>query len=300
LITENAMLKNILLTLIILSFSTIIIRAQDSTNTEKNKWKWHWENLSDMFEGSLQRPTVTLDFGLSDIKRKDAVGKFAKNNLFELKVGYTSMKLTEYSPYITRYKYRNFYLSNNSTNLAGGKNKSDEISTNNWRFGYNETSGYGYKLGKESTITTYFTYSIDWTRMDFKDTAYYKADQRIFDLYDKSFRFGNSSEAGIKIQPVDFLMFDLGYERSQVFQRHLFWKWAGSSIIELASHGILDAFINEILKSSPKAGPVAFVLLKGALAYGIYELRSDKMNWPFKSAKPITYNNIKFGMTFMF
>lgn len=294
------MLKHILLSLLILFSLTIVIYAQDSTKAPTDKWKWQWEEVSDIFDGSLKRPSISIEFGLSKIKRKDVEGEFSKNNLLNLKLGYTNMKISEYSPSITRYKYRYFYLANNSTNLAGGKKNSEEISTNSWRFGYGESSGYGYKLGKESTITTYYTYSIDWTRMDFKDSAFYQVDQRIFNLYDEAFRFGNSSEAGLKIQPIDFLTLEAGYERSQVFQRHLFWKWAGSSIIELASQGILDAFINEIMKSSPKAGPVVFVILKGALAYGIYELRLDKMNWPFKSPKPITFDNIKFGMTFMF
>ena len=58
--------------------------------------------------------------------------------------------------------------------------------------------------------------------------------------------------------------------------------------------------INKIFKSSPAAGPVVNFLLKNALAYGIYELRKDKMNWPFKSEAPITYDQFKFGVTFVF
>ncbi len=294
------MLKHILLLFTILFSFTNFIQAQDSTETNGEKWKWHWEEISDMFDWSMKRPSISLDFGLSDIKRKDVMGDFSKNNLLELKLGYTSMKISKYAFNITRDKYRYIYLTNNSTNLAGGKNNSEEINTNNLRFGYAESGGYGYKLGTASTITTYFTYSLDWTRIDFKDTAYLPDDQRIYNLYDEAFRFGNSNEFGIRIQPVSFLIFEGGYERSQVFQRHLFWKWAGSSVIEAVSHGILDAFINEIMKSSPQIGPIVFLILKGALSYGIYELRSDKMNWPFNSAKPITFNNIKFGMTFMF
>ena len=63
---------------------------------------------------------------------------------------------------------------------------------------------------------------------------------------------------------------------------------------------MLDAFINEILNSSPAAGPVVFFILKSALGYGLYELRQDKMNWPFTSAPPIAFDNIKFGVTFVF
>ena len=95
-------------------------------------------------------------------------------------------------------------------------------------------------------------------------------------------------------------MFDAGYERSIVFQRHLFWKWAGSAIIEAAAQGLLDGFISEVFESTPAAGPIVNFLLKNALAYGIYELRQDKMNWPFSSEAPIAYDQFKFGVTFVF
>ena len=297
---EHRMLKNIILSFALLISFSVFVQAQDSTETKEENWKWNWDDVSDMFDWSIQRPSISLDYGLSDIKRKDVQEEFAENNLIEFKIGYTSMKISKYAQNITRDKYRYFYLANNSTNLAGGKNKSEEINTNTLRFGYGESSGYGYKLGESSTVTMYFTYLLDWTRIDFKDSAYNPEDQRVFNLYDETFRFGNSNEVGIRIQPFSMIALDAGYERSQVFQRHLFWKWAGSSVIEAAAHGVLDAFINEIMKSSPQIGPVVNVILKGALAYGIYELRTDKMNWPFNSAQPITFNNIKFGMTFMF
>jgi hypothetical protein len=95
-------------------------------------------------------------------------------------------------------------------------------------------------------------------------------------------------------------MLDAGYERSIVFQRHLFWKWAGSAVMETAAQGLLDGFINKIFCSSPAAGPIVNFVLKNALAYGIYELRKDKMNWPFNSEAPFTYDQFKFGMTFVF
>jgi hypothetical protein len=105
---------------------------------------------------------------------------------------------------------------------------------------------------------------------------------------------------GLKIQATRLIVLEAGYERAVVFERHLFWKWAGSGIIELAANGLLDVFIKEIFKSSPAAGPIVFAVLKSALGYGIYELRQDKMNWPFTSASPIAFDNIKFGVTFIF
>ena len=122
----------------------------------------------------------------------------------------------------------------------------------------------------------------------------------IRDRYNESFRFGTSNEAGIRIKPIENLILDAAYERSVVFERHLFWKWAGSAIIETAAQGLIDGFINEVFESSPAAGPIVNFLLKNGLAYGLYELRQEKMNWPFNSEAPLSYDQFKFGVTVVF
>jgi hypothetical protein len=63
---------------------------------------------------------------------------------------------------------------------------------------------------------------------------------------------------------------------------------------------LLDTFINEVFKSSPAAGPIVNFVLKNALAYGIYELRQEKMNWPFSSEAPLAFDQFKVGVTFIF
>ena len=156
-------------------------------------------------------------------------------------------------------------------------------------------------MGESASITPYYTSSLTWTNLDFTDDSLiYPEDERIKELYDETFRFGSSYESGVRIHATDLIALEGGYERSIVFERHLFWKWAGSGIIEIAAHGLLDVFIKEIFKSSPSAGPIVFFVLKSALGYGLYELRQDKMNWPFPSAPPIALDNIKFGVTLTF
>ena len=63
---------------------------------------------------------------------------------------------------------------------------------------------------------------------------------------------------------------------------------------------LLDQFIDEIGESSPYAVPVVNFFLKNGLSYAVYELRKDKMNWPFDSAPPLCIDSFKFGLTFVF
>ena len=285
-------------------FSTIFlvlsssISAQDTTKTEE--WKWHWEEVGDWVDWWKKKPSIGIKYGFSKVNRKDVEAPFADNNLLELKLGYTSKNTTRFASFIERRKNKFFILSYNSTNLAGGSGTSTDIETASWRFGFGSSSGYGYKLGKDASVTPFFASSMDWTNIDFKYDSLSSNDKRVADLYDETFRFGSSIDMGIHIQATRLITLEASYERAVVYERHLFWKWAGSGIIELASHGLLDVFIKEILKSSPEAGPVVFFILKSALGYGLYELRQEKMNWPFSSAPPMAFDNIKFGVTFVF
>jgi len=288
----------------IILFTPFQISAQDSTETTDEEWKWdeewkmEWEE--EWAAWSNKKPTISLNYGFSEISRTDVEAPFTDNNLIELKLGYTYKKITKYADNIEKSTFNYGFLNRNSTELAGGSETTSDIETNNWQFGVGWSSGYGYKIGTDASVTPYYTSSFTWTNMDFSDDSLSEYDESIKLQYEDAFRFGTSSEAGVRIQPTNLLSLDAGYERSIVFQRHLFWKWAGSGIIELAANGILDVFIKEVFKSSPSAGPIVFFVLKSALGYGLYELRQEEMNWPFPSAPPIAFDNFKFGVTLTF
>ena len=292
----------------ILTFTTLLILiipfysfAQDSTKAKDKKgWKWEWDDFDEWKVWKNKQPAISINYGFSDISRKDVEAPFADNNLLELKLGYRSKRMTKYADYIEKSTYNYLFLNRNTTNLAGGSGTTGDIETQNWQFGAGWSKEYGYKIGEDASINPYYTSSMNWTRIDFANDSLSTKDERIKLLYNETFRFGTSSETGVRIQPIKLITLEAGYERAIVFERHLFWKWAGSGIIEVAANGLLDVFIKEVFKSSPAAGPIVFFVLKSALSYGIYELRQDKMNWPFSSAPPVALNNIKFGVTFTF
>ncbi|HEY6625477.1 MAG TPA: outer membrane beta-barrel protein, partial [Ignavibacteriaceae bacterium] len=249
---------------LIILFTPFQISAQDSTETEDDEWKWddewklEWEE--EWMTWSNKKPTLSLNYGFSDISRTDVEAPISDNNLFELKLGYTYKKTTKYSDDIEKSTFNYGFLNRNSTELAGSSETNSDIETDNWQFGLGWSGGYGYKLGAESAVTPYYTSSFTWTNLDFADDSLSPNDERIKQLYDETFRFGSSYETGVRVQATSLIALEGGYERSIVFERHLFWKWAGSEIIEIASHGVLDVFIKEVFKSSPSAGPIVFVL----------------------------------------
>ena len=231
---------------VLIFFSPFKIMAQDSTETEE-EWKWdeewtlEWEE--EWTEWLNKRPTISLDYGFSNISRTDVEAPFADNNLIELKLGYTYDKTSKYADYIEKKTFNYGFLNRNSTKLAGGSETDSDIKTNNWQFGFGWSSGYGYRMGENSFVTPYYTSSLSWTNLDFADDTLSPNDERIKQLYDETFRFGSSVEGGVRVQATSLITLEAGYERSIVFERHLFWKWAGSGIIEIAAQGLLDVFI---------------------------------------------------------
>ena len=279
----------------------------DEDSIEISEDDWFNENNWDDFEVDFdffdpyftKSPSVSLTYGISSMSIKDFSGSFADPSIPEIKLGYTTEKPVWEEEDIIDYKYSYLFLSNVSTDISGTP-EANKIESNLWRFGFGWANGYGYRLGSSSAVIPYNSYSFAWSRLDVKNFPANQNDINKLSMYNDSFRFGTGSEAGLKIKVIPLVNFDVAYERSVIFERHLFWKWAGSALIEGAGHWALDAFVDKIMDSSPYAAPVVGFVLKSALSYGIYELRQEKMNWPFSSSAPLSYDQVKFGVTFNF
>jgi hypothetical protein len=296
------MLISIAIILTSLFITSIDLLAQDSTETEKD-WDWDWEWEFDEFEELLHfgrnMPTISVNYGFTNIKHNDVTGSFSNANIIGVQLGHTIRRTSRYADYLLKYGYKNLYINYISSDVASNPEDQNHLNFRTWQFGFVRSGGYGYKIGNVSIIP-FFTYSFDWTRVEFINQAMNANDQSIISRFDKSFRFGTGNEGGIRIVAASLITIEAAYERAVVFERHLFWKWTGSALIEAAAHGLLDVFIREIFYSSPTAGPVVYFLLKNALSYGLYELRQEKMNWPFTSAAPLSLDGFKFGVMFTF
>jgi hypothetical protein len=282
--------------------STADSSASDSTwaNWDKNDNN-QWDKIgSHMFDFKIKgAPTLELNYGGSKMNLKSISDKFANPGMIELKLGYTTDKSYKGSDYVTKYNFKYFHISNFTTNLLGNENNPDLLS-NTWRFGFGWASGFGYDLGNGVEITPYHQSSFDWTMVSMQTTPSNAADIKTTDLFNKDFRFGNSFQGGIKFKFMNNFGLDASYERSIVYSRHLFWKWGFSEIIGDIGQGLIDKFVDEILDSSPNAVPVVNFLLKNALSYGLFELKQDKMNWPFETVPPLAFNQFKIVVSFVF
>jgi hypothetical protein len=295
--------KKLLFSVMLSLISLIYVYPQDedTTETDNDNWSHHNHHFNfNMFDYEFTgNPTISANYGFSKNSIKNFNESFAKPSLLEIKLGYTHERSTNKEENILNYNYKYFYVSNISVDIANSSSGSTDLKTDLWRFGFGRSAGYGYKLGS-TAIIPYHSYSVEWSKLRTEDTPLDIDDKKTTDLFNQTFRFGSSTEGGIKFQFIPNMSIDAGYERSVIFPRHVFWAWTGSTAIEITGQWAIDKFVKEILNSSPYAVPVVNFILKNAFSYGFYELRHDKMNWPFDTASPLAYDQFKLGFTFVF
>lgn len=266
----------------------------------------YWKNyISD------GKPTIELAYGGSHLSEKNSGIDFnypanLGYGLIELKLGYSYAYPVKRSPNITHYTNNLIHGSYISSNLRTDEPTSDADPT--FRFGFLNASGYGYLLGKKTSLMLYNSNGITWTRYDYGDPVFTaeipnpEKDNyiRYIEPFNQDIRFGTTTEAGAVIPLGTMLNINVEFDRTLVFPRHLVWKHLGSVIIEAGGQALIDGFVKAILKSSPGAAPVVSFLLKNGLAIGLYELRREKMNWPFNSTEPLLFDTFKAGLNFTF
>lgn len=301
-------MKKFFLLFTVLIFSGFICLAQDDSDSvdididdceDVHDWEWSFEDF-DGFEFN-GRPTIETPYGVANVGLKSIDKNFMNVGIAELRLGYAKLKNYKSGNVV---KYNNHYLllSNLSSELNSKSKNLQDLNPEMWRFGFGSISGYGYSFGN-SAIIPYTSGSFMWTRLNVKDFSAFRmdsTDRKTLELFNESFRFGTITEGGLRVQLAPIISLNAGYERTVVFPRVLVWKFLGSAVIEGIAGGAIDAFVKEIMHNSPAAGPIVNFVLKNALSFGMYQLRHEKMNWPFKSAEPLYTDTWKVGLTFTF
>jgi len=269
-----------------------------------DRWGWDVE---------FDRPFIELNYGIGEPKHENIYGDFSKVGLIELKLGY----LKESSFYYDNIDDRSesfVFGSKLATSLKSNGDAANEFRTTLWRFGFGTRNTLGYYWDKVSLLP-YTQDGFVWSRLETDDSKMTNefspiplssidpnvmSNFQIIERYRDAFRFGTVNEGGVRLELAEMVSFNVGYEAAVIFPRHLFWKHAGSFIIEKAGQGALSYFIDEILDSSPIAGPIVNFILQNGYSYAFYSLKKKDMNWPFTTEAPLTYETFKFGMTFTF
>ena len=304
--------KTLLLLASFMLIANYALLAQDDED-DSTGGKWYSWGEHEWFDWHLHgKPFVEVSYGFGTPKHQNITSKFANVGLAEIKLGHVSMD-TYYEDNIIEFEEKYVFASKISTDLKSSNVSIDEMKSVLDRFGFASRSGYGYKLG-QFEILPYHATGFAWSRLVMKTypSQFYMVavppitydqavtDTDILNLFQNTFRFGTVWEGGVRCDVSNFFSLNAGYEAAIIFPRHLFGYHLLSFAIEEGGLGLLDHFIDEVGDSSPYAAPVVNFVLKNGFSYLFYSLKKDKMNWPFDTAAPLTYETFKFGVTFTF
>ena len=288
------MLKKTLLPVIVFTF--IISQSLFSQSLKSPKSNCKNEGFK-----YYDQPTIEFTYGISQISLENFQSNFSDVGMLELKLGYTFQRRSFYGKNTLRFTNGFAFLNHNSSDLAYNSKKVNELSSEMWQFGVGRKVGYGLNFGSVSLVP-YTSNSFVWSRLDMQDytTSAFQNDIDIINRYNESFRFGSSYESGINFQLTRMISIQTQLNRTIVFERHQFGKHLISMLVEEGGLFLLETFTDNVLENDPIAGTIVTFLLKSGYSYGLYQLRTQNMYWPYRSAAPLSYISFKFGTSFTF
>ncbi len=255
-----------------------------------------FENLS-----TTTKSFIEIYYGLNSLKYKPYLANknVAQGSLTEIAYGrQTKNPAGNYR--IAEFEDEYFFSSYFSGLTP--KNNS-EINFNLWRFGLALRKGYGYYTGINISIFPYYQMGLTWNRGDFAEPNIrtFTGEVSFFKRFNKNLRFGTINNAGLNIGITNFLSIGGSFETAVIFPRYLALKQFGSFFIELLSQTGIDYLTKGVIvKAAPNITPVAYFLLKNGLSYLFFSLKKEKMNWPFNTEAPLTFETYKFHITIAF
>ncbi len=264
---------------------------------------WNYWLSTSSYSYSQTHPTIEVVYGVMNpsIDESEFDGKFRSIGALELRLGYSSIKENFFCKNISEYDNSYFFFGNVSEEIQANEDGSDnEIGSDAWRFGFAWSDGYGYNLAEGYNLILYHTNGAMWSKLNFSDEAPNQKSKAAMNAYGDAIRFGSMYESGVKFHLFDYIAVSGAFQRSLVFPRHMFWYWVASEAISGIGHGLVNAFIDEIVEASPYAGPIVYAILNTGISYGIYELQKKDMNWPIDTHAPFFNEGFQVSFSFMF
>ncbi len=295
------------------SISIVLFFALSQITAQSADWGVEAKDLYDRWSEDY-RPWIEINYGGGNLRQNDFSGFFQPLGQGQIKLGYSS--ITSDSDNILDENTDFIFFSMLSDRYKISSSEDNKVRSDSWQFGFGYRNGFGYDLGTV-TVSPYNQRGAIWSMLDVTDHYYrdvidnpgdrldpesgdFSEEGNMLNRFDGTFRFGLMQEGGINFYISRFVGIGVGYEFNTILPRVLFWKAGASLLLHEVAQGSVTYFIQEIMDSSPAAGPVVYFLLKNGLSFAYYSLTKKYSNWPFETETPLTYETFKFNVSFAF
>lgn len=267
--------------------SLSINKNYEDSSCEKNRLKKYFHN---------KRPILQVNYGKVNFHHELVSNKFDQLGGIQLKLGY--LKEKEFKrKYLQSIHENSLSISFFNKNLMNEQKSDDLTLETKYQISLGMNDGYAYNLPNFKFVLTNGN-EFELTNSNVSNLV--STDSALIEPFNGYTRFGQAGNANVSLVFFDLIGIDFQYKFGTIFPRHLFWKHIGSILIEEATKSLLSNYIDKIFNNRPAAGPIISFLLNTSLKYAFYELRQDKMNWPFNSPNPLNYDFFSVGVKFIF
>ena len=291
-------LVTLALTVLTLTVNSLTLRAYDE---DTDDFYWVVDEMEGPYENfDKRRSSLYFNYGQATFGAEDMAIVPADAGLAEIQLGYTKTGYLNNAPNVAYQYYDGLTFTYLSSNL-GQTAADDALGLEILRLSPTRREGLGYRLGENRNIILFNGASMNWNRINVLSTPFdlpidSLARASELRVYADDIHFGMRTEAGIRAELFDQMAVETRFERSLIFRRHKFWKWAGSVVLEQISQELLDDFLFDALDTNPDWVPVVSFVLKNGLSYAWYEMRRTEMNWPFGDEAPLANDAFKIGL----
>jgi len=280
-------------------FNNVYIFSQDSL-----KFPFDEKKIKSLIETkrlSTGAPTIAI-YGSMNYFGLNQFGKsFQPNESFKIKLGYSMLKRFEKILMESQFSGIDFEM----TNLILNEKLEKDIIVDLINFGVSLDRNYGYNYDN-IFISSNKNFGIFWTEMDYSEKSNILPLDNLISSYPKfskyldETKFGKLTADGISITFYKKFNMHFNYELLNIYPAYLFWKQTGSIMIEFAAWALIEEFIKEIEKTSPELAPIMSLALNAGFSRAYFEIRKNKMAWPFKSREPLNIRKVTIGISYIF
>lgn len=175
-----------------------------------------------------------------------------------------------------------------------------------WRFGFRLASGHRLTALDRSGLFLLHAGGWTWSYLhpgiapsggDSLSNARAAADVETY----RFSHFGANTSATLGYSIAGMFTLEARYQRVLLYKNHTFFPWLGSIVLEGLAQTLLGIPLATAEKRNPHATAIATLILRSALSWGIYELRSTSgQHFPFKGNTPLLWDELRIGIGMQF
>jgi len=256
-----------------------------------------WEKLAkriDYSDKTINLNIVRARYGAAALSypNPDVKSEFSTVYLTQFDYGFFRWERDYKESGFAKFASETVFLGNLSSHMGLPIDDIDLKTTDNWRFGFEFTNGYGYDSirGTGGTFFLFHGGAISWAKIDIENPGNSPEEQEKFDYFDENYKFGTIFETGAKYLFDNGVCFELSYEHNLVFPNFEGFRWFGTSIAELLFQRTIDYMGEDFLDDYPRYFPALNFMAKNCVSALFYEFRRNQMHWFFSSQSPISYD----------